>query len=169
MIYEISNLISQYKSKGILVDTNILLLYFVGTIRRTRISQFGRTAIFTPQDFDLLILFLSDFATVATTQSILTEVSSFINKLGEPDRTDCYNLLAIEISSLQESCIPSQDIASTEWPFAVFGLTDCGIVEAAKRHQYLVLTDDLKVANFLRSEDIDTINFNDLRLIAQTL
>lgn len=168
MIYEISDLISRYKYKGILVDTNILLLYFVGTIRRTRISQFGRTKQFTPQDFDLLILFLSDFATMATTQSILTEVSNFIDKLGEPERTDCYGLLAVEISSLQESCIPSRDIASTEWPFAAFGLTDCGIVETAKRHQYLVLTDDLKVANFLRSEGVDTINFNDLRFIAQS-
>lgn len=87
-------LINRYTSKGILVDTNILLLYFVGGIRRSRISQFNRTKQFNTKDYDLLIALLSDFRTVATTPNILTEVSSFIDKLGEPDRASCYLYLA---------------------------------------------------------------------------
>ncbi len=157
----------QYASKGILVDSNILLLYFVGMVRRERISQFPRTEQFTDRDFDLLITFLSDFKTVATTPNILTEVSSFINKLGEPDRSSCYELFAIELPSLSESYVPSQSIASTHWSFSTYGLTDCSMANLAKAHQYLVLTDDLKVASFLRLQGIDTINFNDLRLVIQ--
>ena len=164
MTYETLALISQYTSKGILVDTNILLLYFVGMIRRARISRFNRTEQFTPQDYDLLIALLADFATVATTPNILTEVSSFINKLGEPDRTSCYINFAIEISALQESYVPSRNVVSTDWVFPTYGLTDCGIAEAAKDNQYLVLTDDLKVVSFLRLQGVSTINFNDLRV-----
>lgn len=167
MTREIFELIRQYARRGVLVDTNILLLYFVGMVRQERIAQFGRTEQFTPKDFDLLLTFLSNFSTVATTPGILTEVSSFINQLREPDRSACYAILALEISALQESYIPSQNVVSTDWYFAEFGLTDCGIAEVAKRHQYLVLTEDSKVANFLRLQQIDVISFKDLRLIVQ--
>lgn len=167
MIYETANLINQYRSKGILVDSNILLLYFVGMVRQERISQFPRTEQFTGRDFDLLLTFLSDFTTVATTPNILTEVSSFINKLGEPDRSSCYEIFAIEIPRLSESYVPSQDIASTHWSFSTYGLTDCSMANLAKKRQYLVLTDDLKVASFLHFQEVDTINFNDLRLLSQ--
>lgn len=156
-------LINHYTSKGILVDTNILLLYFVGGIRRSRISRFSRTNQFNTKDYDLLIALLSDSRTVATTPNILTEVSSFIDKLGEPDRASCYLYFAQEVPLLQESYIPSRDVASTAWTFPKYGLTDCSMVETARRNEYLVLTDDLKVANFLCLQNVDTINFNDLR------
>ena len=167
MTYETAILISQYASRGVLVDSNILLLYFVGMVRRDRISQFPRTEHFTSKDFDLLITFLSEFTTVATTPNILTEVSSFINKLGEPDRSSCYEIFALQVSALSESYIPSQDIASTDWFFSVYGLSDCTMASLAKSNQYLVLTDDLKMASFLHLQEVDTINFNDLRLIIQ--
>ena len=144
MTYETLALISQYTSKGILVDTNILLLYFVGAIRRERISRFSRTEQFTPQDYDLLIALLADFRTVATTPNVLTEVSSFINKLAEPDRTSCYVNFALKIPALQETYVPSRDVVSTDWIFPTYGLTDCGVADTAKNSQYLVLTDDLK-------------------------
>ncbi|MEM6599222.1 MAG: hypothetical protein AAF635_13855, partial [Cyanobacteria bacterium P01_C01_bin.69] len=100
-----------------------------------------------------------------TTPNILTEVNSFINQLGEPDRTSCYALFALELPSLQESYIPSQEIAVPEWYFPIFGLTDCGIAEVAKRSEYLVLTDDSKVADFLRAQQIDIVSFDDLRAL----
>ncbi|MGL4498029.1 MAG: hypothetical protein ACRCU2_03115 [Planktothrix sp.] len=46
--------------------------------------------------------------------------------------------------------------------FTQFGLTDCGIMEVA-RDKYLVLTDDLKLANYLAATGIDALNFNHFR------
>ncbi|MEL7352962.1 MAG: PIN domain-containing protein [Cyanobacteria bacterium P01_A01_bin.116] len=165
MIYETIALINQYVSKGIVVDSNILLLYFVGLVKRSRVSQFPRTEHFTPQDFDLLVTFLSDFKSIATTPNILSEVSSFINKLREPDRSFCYEFFAVEIPSFHEIYVPSKTVASGHWSFKTYGLTDCGLSALAKQKQYLVLTDDLRFANFLHHQKIDTINFKDLRLI----
>lgn len=51
MIREIDSLWARYRQKGILVDTNILLLWFVGAVNRDRISQFKRTQKFSPEDF----------------------------------------------------------------------------------------------------------------------
>jgi len=47
--------------------------------------------------------------------------------------------------------------------FSKFGLTDCGIVNVAKDN-YLVLTDDLKLASYLQNIGIDTLNFNNIRV-----
>lgn len=39
-----------------------------------------------------------------------------------------------------------------------------GWVKTPKAGKYLVLTDDLKLANYLQSVEIDVINFNNIRL-----
>lgn len=159
---ETQRLIRQYAPKGIIVDTNVLLLYFVGTLSRQRISQFKRTDQFSETDYDLLTKRLVNFRSVVATPNILTEVSSLINQLGEPERSACYRIFASKIDSLQEFYLPSREVASLDWPFWKYGLTDCGIAVLAQG-QYLVLTDDLKAAIYLYGRGIDTINFNNLR------
>ncbi|MEL6606455.1 MAG: hypothetical protein AAFP20_24970, partial [Cyanobacteria bacterium J06614_10] len=88
---------------------------------------------------------MNRFQKIATTPNILTEVSSLINQLGEPERSGCYEIFANEIGLFQESYLPSREAASIGWPFRKYGLTDSGIIALAD-NQYLVLTDDLKLA-----------------------
>lgn len=85
-----------------------------------------------------------------------------MNQLGEPERSKCYSMFANRIHALQEAYIPSREIVSSDWPFLQYGLTDCGIA-ILSRNQYLVLTDDLKAANYLNSQGVETLNFNNLR------
>jgi hypothetical protein len=47
----------RYKTRGALVDTNILLLFFIGKYDRSQIGKFKRTKIFTPEDFDIVLKF----------------------------------------------------------------------------------------------------------------
>jgi sulfur relay (sulfurtransferase) DsrC/TusE family protein len=124
---EIESLFSQYRQKGVLVDTNILLLYFVGATSRERISRFNRTQNFTPEDYDLLLQVLDYFQTIATTPNVLTEVNSLANQLGEPERSQCFMLFAQNISILEETYVESREIV-TDQQFTRFGLTDCGIL-----------------------------------------
>ena len=49
------NLISKYARKGLFIDTNILLLFFVGTIEKNLISNFKKTENFIIEDYDLLL------------------------------------------------------------------------------------------------------------------
>lgn len=79
MTPSIASLFTQYRQKGILIDTNILLLYFVGTVNRARISRFNRTEKFTPEDYDTLIEIINFFPKRVTTPNILTEVNSLTN------------------------------------------------------------------------------------------
>lgn len=58
---EVSKLLSKYYTKGILIDTNILLLYLIGRVNRERIPKFKRTVQFTPEDYDILLELVSKF------------------------------------------------------------------------------------------------------------
>lgn len=158
----IRSLLERYQQKGILIDTNILLLLFVGTVNRSRISQFNRTEKFTPEDYDLLVRILLFFQKFVTTPNILTEVNSLINGIGEPERSRCLDIFAdIVNEKLSEFYIESTSAVKLE-NFTKFGLTDCGIISIA-RDKYLVLTDDFKLANYLQTIKIDVINFEHIR------
>ncbi len=158
----ISQLIEGHKSRGILIDTNILLLWCVGTVNPQRISKFNRTEQFLPEDYKTLLKILQYFSKVVTTPQILTEVNSLVNKVGEPARSQCLQILGQGITKLDEFYIESATLGRVE-NFKKFGLTDCGIIEVA-RDKYLVLTDDFKLANYLTNTGIDTLNFNHIRL-----
>ena len=135
----------------------------MGTVNRERISRFNRTEKFVPEDYDLLQRILTYFQKIVTTPNILTEVNSLANQLGEPERSQCFSIFSEIISNMNESYIESRTITNTK-NFAKFGLTDCGILNVA-RGKYLVLTDDLKLANYLQNVGVDAINFNNIRIL----
>ncbi|MDJ0601003.1 MAG: PIN domain-containing protein [Crocosphaera sp.] len=158
----VQKLLNRYQNKGIVIDTNILLLLIVGTANRKRISQFKRTQQFIPEDYDLLIELINLFPKIIITPNILTEVNSLTNQIGEPERSKCFAIFAQLISEIEECALSSQEIVKNNG-FIKFGLTDCGIIELSK-NQYLVLTDDLKLSNYLQKLGIDSINFNHLKV-----
>lgn len=158
---EVSDLLSRYYTKGIIIDTNILLLYLVGSVNRERISRFKRTQQFISEDYDRLLEILENFQKIIITPNILTEVNSLANQLGEPEKTQCLIKFTLLISQITEEYIESVAVASHN-VFFRFGLTDCGIMLLAE-DKYLVLTDDLKLYLYLKAIGIDTVNFNNLR------
>lgn len=95
-------LLKKYQQKGILIDTNILLLLFVGETNRARISQFKRTNKFSEKDYDLLIKLLKRYSKIVTTPNILTEVNSLINQISEPERSQCLRLMSNKVSRFHE-------------------------------------------------------------------
>jgi hypothetical protein len=154
-------LVAKYRKAGVIVDTNLLLLYFVGLFDPTIITKFKRTDIFTQEDHLALSLFLKEFSKVITTPNILTEVNSFSNQLPNHIKPGYYLKFASEIATFQEIYTSSQDI-SISHPFSLFGLTDAGLFLTAK-DTFLVLTDDRRLAVCLNASGVDAINFNHLR------
>ena len=128
---EVQVLLAKYRTRGILIDTNILLLYLVGLVNRERIPRFKRTKQFIPEDYDLLLQIVDGFQKVITTPNIMTEVNSLANQLGEPERSQCLTIFTKLISRITEEYIESNLIANQEM-FSRFGLTDCGIMYLAK-------------------------------------
>ena len=154
-------LIGRYGSRGVLVDTNILLLHFIGQFDRSLVPHFKRTAQFTEEDFDLLMGLLARFKRIVTTPNVLSEVSNLSGQMGDPNRSACREQFARGIGVLEERYVKSVDAAQST-QFSRIGLTDSGIMLLAKG-EYLVLTDDLTLAGFLQAAGVDVLNFNHIR------
>jgi len=156
-------LLQRYRTRGLLVDTNLLLLYFVGRYDPNRISRFKRTQSFSEDDFLLLASILAFFNKVVVTPNILTEVNSLSNQLPDNIKSSYYSEFAQCLDVLEEHYVSSSELGRTDH-FLRFGLTDAGIVKLVQG-RYLVLTDDLRLASYLQHLDIDVINFNNIRLL----
>ena len=161
MIDHYKTLIESHRRSGILVDTNILLLYFLGAVDPSHIPTFKRTQQFVIEDYRTLTKVLALFSTVITTAHILTEVSNLSAQLKDPLRTRYFQTFAEAIKLLQEEQISSA-IVATDSVFSRFGLTDVALYRVS-RDGYLVLTDDFRLSQYLESKEIAVINFNHLR------
>lgn len=158
----IQELVSKHYRGGVLVDTNVLLLFLVGGYDRTLIERFSRTADrFIASDFDTLVGVLGSFERVITTPHILTETSNFLGQLFGRDKVGCFEWLARSIPTMRETHVAGAELVRRE-PFVKLGITDASIIEVAAE-PYLVLTDDFRLYNFLANKGIDVLNFNNIR------
>lgn len=153
----------QYCDKGILIDSNLLLLYFIGIYDSKIIEKFKRTRIYKIEDFILLNRIVQYFKVVITTPNILTEISNLSSSLPENQMSNFYSSFANQLPLLKENYCPSSSVCISTY-FRNFGLTDSVIIQLVK-NQYLVLSDDLVLVHYLQKIQIDAINFNHLRMI----
>ena len=159
-------LIEKYRAKGVLVDSNLLLLYFIGRYDRKLVSMFKRTNAYAVEEFELLARLLALFRVLVTTPNILTEVSNLAGQLPDRVQPSYFQTFRDQLVVLDEQYVSSASACRTRF-FERFGLTDSVIAEAA-RNGLLVLTADLALALLLEQLGIDLINFNHIRHLAWT-
>jgi hypothetical protein len=160
--------IQKYRRSGVLVDTNLLLVYFIGLYDTATgyklVNAFKYTkGNYGSEDFDVLLAFLQGFKTVVTTPPhILTEVSNSITgALTAPARELCLGLMQQTLPSLLEHHIPAVDFIGED-QFRTFGVTDMGILRTAAE-RYLVLTDDYRLSGYLHQIGIDTLSLPEIK------
>lgn len=154
------DLLERYGNRGVLVDTNLLLLYIVGSVDIKLIKEFKRTNIFEENDYLSVAGYIEKFAVKVTTPNILTEVSNFLGQISK-QRDLCFYALKESISAMEENYIPSVEIAEND-SFIKFGLTDASIAEISKK-RYAVFTADLPLYHYLSSKGFDVLNYNHIR------
>ena len=155
------DLLLKYKNKGLLVDSNLLLVYFIGNYCPEQIKKFKRTIQFTIQDYSAISKIINSFEKLITTPHILTEVYNLSNQLPEYIKTEYFSEFKRQVDILEEKYIPSRQICSLDY-FVKLGLSDSAIV-GLSNHKYLVLTVDFPLSGYLHKQKIDVINFNHIR------
>src|SRR4051794_35937703 len=90
-------IISKHARTGVVVDTNVLLLYLVGRFDRSRITTFKNTNQYVDDDFRLAEVLIGSFARIIVTPNILTEVSNLAGQLGEPARSKLLEFVATDV------------------------------------------------------------------------
>ena len=156
-----NELYARYKNRGAVIDSNLLLLFFIGNYDTALISKFKRTRKYTVDDFALISNIFGYFNPVVATPNILTEVSNLSNQLTGKTRQEYFDDFVNRIELLEEQYCPSVQACSHPY-FAKCGLTDSGIMKIALG-KYLVFTDDFPLTGMLESLNIDVVNFNHIR------
>ena len=160
---DLDPLLMQYRSKGLLLDTNLFLLFVVGSAVPKALSTFKPTMNqgFTARDFDLLSRIMSLFSRLVTTPHILTEVSNHSEKLKGPMGLKLFSHMDALIQNIDEEFQASRQICARP-EFPRFGLSDTAIAAIAPG-RFLVLTVDFPLAGHLKKSGVAVLNFNHLR------
>jgi predicted nucleic acid-binding protein len=148
-------------SAGLLVDTNLLVLFVVGTVNRNRIDTFKRTRQYTMDDYDLLVRVLGNFERLYTVAHVLAEVSNLTDLPG-PERLRARLVLKETIFVLTEAEMPSTQAAEDRL-YQGLGLVDAAIGAVARAHHCAVLTDDLDLYLRLSLDNVNVFNFTHVR------
>ena len=70
-------ILDRHSRKGLLIDTNLLILLIIGSLDRNLISTNARTRAYCPADYELLCAFIQlSKGPILTTPNILTETSN---------------------------------------------------------------------------------------------
>ena len=146
----------------ILIDSNLLLLLFVGSVNESFVQTFKRTQKYTREDYRLLRNIVSQASSVMVTPNILTEVSNLANAISGDYRKRFSAVFMEQFEILSEEYVASSEVSRNS-AFTKFGLTDAAIV-ALLRPGITLLTDDFPLAQYVRSQEGAVLNFNNVRL-----
>jgi hypothetical protein len=162
-VTEAARLLEKHRRNGLLIDSNLFLLFLIGSVNEKRIQQFDRTQKYDVAAFKLLRKFVAQFENVVTTPHVLTEISNLAT-LKQPELRALRTRLATVVQRTQEIYEETATVV-VDPAFQKLGLTDAAIRRVAER-PLLVLTDDLPLYHYLSTVGLDAINFTHLRLYA---
>lgn len=152
--------IKKFREKGILIDTNLLILLLVGSYNEDMISNFKRTRTYTVEDYRNLIVFLKRFDNHIYTTNIISEITNLTDSINSEPNFSFFQHIKNHLSVFTEDNISSEEIMQLK-SFLKFGLTDA--VNFKLSNKYLILTDDLKLYSYLANQGLPAINFNHIR------
>ena len=156
----VSELLRKHSANGLLLDTNLLLMFAVGTYDLRRIENFKRTASYAQIDFQRLTWIAKQFTRFWRTPNILTEVDNLGRQLPRNEWPGFASSLSRLALTMTEAVVESAD-AMKRNVFSQLGLADTiTIVTNAK---FLLMSDDLKLCLTAPRFRVDAVNFNHIR------
>jgi rRNA-processing protein FCF1 len=158
--------IARRSHRGVLVDSNLLLLLFVGKIGREHIAGFKRTRRYRVDDFDLLAEFVDRLPPLVTTPNILTEVSNLAGRFYGDKLAEFRAVFAHAVAASLEKYRASRLLVVSPH-FRAAGLADAAMIEIAHGGGYLLLTDDQKLSALASAKGVEVANLKEIRAAAR--
>jgi hypothetical protein len=144
----------------VVLDSNLLLLYWCASFDPSLIRTFKRLNAFVSSDTFILNETLSALGELRTTPHVLTEVSNLANALPSWRKPAWGIHISDSIALIPEFHEPASTILAD--PGSVeFGLTDAALTRLAV--DQVILTIDWRLASMLNSRGLAGINFKHLR------
>ena len=157
----IESLIDKYRTKGIAIDTEILLLLCVGLFDEGLITRFERTSKYSIDEFKIAQGIIGQISPHLVTPHVLAEFSNFSNKLGKR-RNGYYSAIDGFLKKEIEIFYPKEDILDE--PFVSFlGFADISLFKTCRDKGCVLFTADSPLTDILRRQNIDVINMVEIQ------
>lgn len=156
-------LIGKYIRKGVLIDSNLALLYLVGGYDLNLVGdgKYNKLSKYNGDDYGLLLRLKNLFMKSVTTPHVLAEVSNLTNDLPERTKTEILKKFYETFVPIEE--LPVASMEAAQWQdFHFLGLTDSALALVSRK--YLIVTDDARLVKKMNDSGFEALNFNHLRM-----
>lgn len=158
---ELKSRLSSFRGDGVAIDTQLLLLLWIGGFDRQLVGRFKRVRKYVESDYDLLLAVVGMCPKLVTTPNVLTEVVNLAGQLPEQMAIEFREELRRVIPNWDERMFTSRERVQGE-SFLKLGLAD-STLEGLARQNVLVLTDDFPLYGSLSDLGLPAMNFTHLR------
>lgn len=155
----LDRLIAKYASSGILVDSNLLLVFCVGNLDPNLVGIAKGTREYNLHDHQLLSAFIERFDHIQTTPNVLTEVSNLAGRLRDDIRSQFRVRLRNDtLRVLHEEYVATKE-ATAHSIYLQLGVTDAAIAMLGQKG-VPVLTNDLNLSLMLESQNVECVHYD---------
>lgn len=177
-MYTLDNVRNYRETRGkkkLILDTNLLLLLLIGACDKNFLRGCDCTKKYTDNDHDLLLKMLRFFESeVVITPHILAEFSNLLRRdIKEPKLHYCLTTIMDRLKNYKEEHISLERLLGTKVSILILlGFSDMSIIEAAKKIDAVILTDDIGLSVYADSSQIPNIRFGAVsanELVASTV
>lgn len=151
-------LIEKYRPSGLLLDSNLLLLYLVSVVDPTLVGtgQYNKLSSFRATEFEILRRLMSLFKRVVTTAHILTEVSNLVAAMHDSGKLRVFREFVATLEVVDEQPVSSYRAARRS-EFAYLGLTDSVLAELSGK--FLIVSNDARMVDMLRQSGVEALKW----------
>lgn len=151
-------MIEKYRSRGLLLDSNLLLLHLVGTVNASLVGVggYGRLSGFGIRQTLILQQLIATFVRVVTTAHVLTEVSNLVNDLHGVRKAQVLGAFVSTLEMISEQDISSYK-AGRRSEFSYLGLTDSVLTEMSG--SFLIVSNDGRMVDMLRQHGVEALKW----------
>lgn len=153
--------------KALVLDSNLLVLWVVGSADLAYVRKHKRLGAFTEADFHLLLTVIDQFRSVIVTPNTLSETWRLATQIAEPARTRIAQIFKRLVQQGDEQYRKSIQVVE-RGEFIRLGLTDSVLLTVCQEANAL-LTADLDLYLSGARLGLDVQNFNHLREAAGTV
>lgn len=167
-VKEIHDYHRRFGKSKLVVDTNVLLLLFVGSFDKDFLPYCKATNMFSEKDFDTLLkkIFCHFESEIIITPQILAELSNISRQeIKDPKLHWYFKTLVDKLKLYKEGYIPLERLLGIELKVLVrLGFPDISLVEVCKELKAVLLTDENGLYQYATSCKIPAINFKSIRI-----
>lgn len=166
-LYDIKRYIIRDRPEGLIIDTNLLILFLIGKFEINFIDKCKLTCNnYSKNDYELLCEIIKLFKKVIITPHVIAEISNLSRKGITDEKLINYFKNFIEFlktPSLEERNISLESFFGIKINYiSSFGFTDMAIHELSKNNKFAIITDDSPFYQF-SCDKTPTIKFQHIK------